>query len=76
MRLILLLISFLIIGLLILFQLNYFDRYLVPIISPDNPQNINQQLENTQTQINLYNQTLQESQVKTENILKSLTPAQ
>ncbi len=71
MRLILLLITALIVGVIAVMQFRVIQNYISPQ-SPTNPTNVNQQLHQTQEQVDKYNQTIQDFQTKTDDTLKSL----
>jgi uncharacterized membrane-anchored protein YhcB (DUF1043 family) len=69
MRLILLLISLVIIGIVVSLQLNEIKSVL-HIVSPENSQNINRQLEKTQNQVDKYNRQIEDMQNKTNQAIE------
>lgn len=71
MRLVLLLITVLIIGLIVSLQIKEIQKYISPQ-SPGNPVNVKQQLNQTQEKVDQYNQTIEDTQTKTNDTLKSL----
>lgn len=71
MRLIFLLIAAFIIALVVSLQLKLLQRYVAPALSPDSPTNVNTQLQNTQQQVDTYNQKIEEMQNQTDDALKT-----